>query len=62
MFLLFLLYENTYNKGMHNYEVSCPRNINIDYRNKEKTQKYTILITNITYFQYEPNCSEERRT
>ena len=62
MFLLFLFYENTYNKGMHIYELTCPRNINIDYRNKRKTQKYTIFITNITGFQYEPYCFEERRT
>ena len=49
-------------KVMHIYELTCSPNINIDNRNKEKTQKDTTFITDKTCFQCELNCFEVSST
>ena len=49
-------------KIMHTYELTVPLNMNIDTRNKEKTQKYTPFMTYITGFQCNINCFEVSST
>ena len=49
-------------KVKHMNKLTCPPNMNIDIRNKEKTQKYTPSITDITGFKCELNCFEVSST
>ena len=49
-------------KTLHIYELTMPLNMNIDTRNKEKTQKYTPFITDITGFEGKLNYFEVTST
>ena len=49
-------------KKLHIYELTVPLNMNIDQRNREKTQKYTPFLTDITNYTCTLNCFEVSST
>ena len=49
-------------KKLHIYELTVPLTMNIDQRNREKTQKYTPFLTDITNYTCTLNCFEVSST
>ena len=50
------------NKQLHIFELTVPLTMNIDQRNREKSQKYTPFLTDITNYKCTVNCFEVSST
>ena len=50
------------NKQLHIFELTVPLTMNIDQRNREKSQEYTPFLTDITNYKCTVNCFEVSST
>ena len=59
---LYIVIVDEIKKKLHIYELTVPLTMNIDQRNREKTQKYTPFLTDITNYTCTLNCFEVSST